>query len=171
MIVSGSDDIFSTSALSSLIKEMDNDIDLIGFNKIYVYDTDGVNRGQLLCVTSKGMMGVGKTVHRRVLDSVRWRPWENLIIRRWGMDAIFYRNISPHVKTKSIVDGIIVDCKNRENLNKFTMLKSNYHGKLIDSSIFHNFLSKQELDILRGIHSTGLPLKFPRVHKRGRTLI
>lgn len=172
VIISGSDNIFSLEALSAIVREMNNDIDLIGFNRMFFYDTDGINRGQLLIVTTKGIFGVGRAIHRRVLDAVNWHPWNYPIQRSWGMDSILYKNISPHVKTKSIVDGIIVDCKSKDNLNKFTMLKNNYHGKPCDSSLFLNFLSKEELDILRSINKVGLPLSFPRVrHKRGRTLI
>jgi hypothetical protein len=169
MIVSGSDDVFSTAALSSLIDHMNKGIDLMGFNDIYVYDTDGDHRGELIHVTSKSL-GVGRTIHRRVLDAVEWRPWEYGTGRNWGMDSILWKNISPHIRTKAVAQGVIVDCKSHMNINGFSMFKRNYKGRAESNSIFYNFLSKEELEILHSIKQTTIP-KFPRVHKRGRTLI
>jgi hypothetical protein len=170
MVISGSDDIFSTAALSSLIENMDKDIDLIGFNELYVYDTDGKHRGDLVRITSKNL-GVGRTIHRRVLDAVNWRPWDYPTPRGYGMDAIVYKNISPYIKTRATASGVITDCKSMVNINKFTMFKSNYKAKGADKSIFYNYLSKEELQILHDIRYTGIPVQFNRVHKKGRTLI
>ena len=169
VIVSGSDDVFSTATLSSLIEQMNKGIDFIGLNQVYVYDTDGDHRGELLSFTRKGI-GVGRTIHRRVLEAVNWKPWEYGEGRNWGMDSILYKNISPHIKSKVTIDGVIVDCKSHQNINKFTMFKSNYGGHVEPKSTFYNFLSKEEKDILASIKKIAIP-KFPRLHKRGRTKI
>lgn len=170
MVISGSDDIFSTAALSSLINHMNTGVDFISFNEIYVYDTDGTHRGELVHIASKGI-GVGRAIHSRVLDKVNWRPWDYPMPRNWGMDAIVYKNISPYIQTKAVAKGAITDCKSHVNINKFTMFRSNYRGVSRDKSIFYNYLSKEELDILHSIRHTVLPIQFSRVHKRGRTII
>jgi len=169
--ISGSDDIFSTDCLRNIMVEMENDIDLIGFKSLYVYDADGKYRGTLKHITSKNFFGPGKTINKRVLDAVNWRPWEYHAPRNWGTDAICSRNIAPHVKTTAVVEGIIVDCKTKESLNKFTMFHNNRHGASVDKSIFYNILSKEELQILNNIHHVGLPIKFPTLVKKGRTLV
>jgi len=171
IIVMGSDDIFSTECLRNIIIEMENDIDLIGIKTLYVYDADGKYRGTLKHITSKNFFGVGKTINRRVLDAVDWRPWTYHAPRSWGMDAICSRNIAPHVKTTAVVEGVIVDCKTKESLNKFTMFHSNRHGRDVDKNIFYDILSKEELEILHNIHQVGLPIKFPNLVKKGRTLV
>jgi predicted phosphoadenosine phosphosulfate sulfurtransferase len=171
IIVSGSDDIFSTQCLRNIMFEMEKDIDLIGLKTLYVYDTDGKYRGTLKHITSKHLLGVGKTINKRVLDAVNWRPWECSVPRNSGTDAVATRNIAPYVKTTAVVDGVIVDCKSRESLNKFSMFESNRHGQNADKNIFYNILSKEELEILNSIHQIGIPINFPNFVKRGRTLI
>lgn len=168
-IVMGSDDIMSTATLSSLIEQMEKGIDFIGLNQVYVYDTDGDHRGELIQFTRKGI-GVGRTISRHILEAANWRPWEYGQGRNWGMDAIMYKNISPHIRTKAYIDGVVVDCKSYSNLNKYAMFKTNYGGTVKSSSIFYSFLSKEEKDILDSIKKVSIP-KFQRVHKRGRTKI
>ncbi len=168
-IVLGSDDIMSTATLSSLIEQMNKGIDFIGLNQVYVYDTDGDHRGELLSYRRSGI-GVGRTISRRLLNAVNWKPWEYGVGRNWGMDAILYKNISPHIRSKAMIDGVIVDCKSHQNINKYTMFKSNYRGRVEPVSTFYDFLSQEEKDILASIKHSAIP-KFQRVHKRGRTKI
>lgn len=170
IIVMGTDDIMSTDCLRNIMVEMNNDIDLIGIKSLYVYDADGKYRGTLKRITSKNFFGVGKTINKRVLDAVNWRPWEYHTPRNWGMDAICSRNIAPHVRTTAVAKGVVVDCKTKESLNKFTMFHNNRHGRDVDKNIFYDILSKEELGILNGIRQTGLPIKFPNLVKKGRTL-
>ena len=169
LLILGSDDICSTATLSSLIEQMNRGIDFIGLNQVYVYDTDGDHRGELLSYRRSGI-GVGRTIHRRLLEAVNWKPWEYGEGRNWGMDSILYNNISPHIKSKAMIDGVIVDCKSHQNINKYTMFKSNYRGRVEPVSTFYDFLSQEEKDILDSIKHSAIP-KFQRVHKRGRTKI
>ena len=170
VIVLGADDILSTDCLRNIIKEMNNGIDLIGIKKIYIYACDGDLRGHLRMVTSRGFLGVAKTINKRVLDAVDWKPWADKCPRGFGMDALLSRNISPHIQTVAEVEGVVVDCQSKESLNKYTMFQGR-HGQECNKDIFYNILSKEELQILNSIRDTGLPVGFPRVHKRGRTLI
>jgi len=171
VVVMGSDDIMSTQCLRNIMSEMDNDVDVIGVKGLYVYDTDGDYRGTLKHITSKKLLGVGKTINKRVLDAVNWRPWECSVPRNSGTDAVASRNIFPYVKTTAVVEGVIVDCKSKESLNKFTMFHTNSHGQDSDKNIFYNILSREELEILHSIRQVGLPIKFPNLQKKGRTLI
>jgi hypothetical protein len=178
LCVLGSDDICSTDYLRNIIDKMSlnmpngtAEFDLLGLKRLYLYDTDGVSRGQLRCITSKGFMGVGKVISKRVLDAVDWRPWADAYPRNYGMDALLHRNITPYVKTTAEVEGVIVDCKSKDSLNKFTMFQKNRHGVEVDPKIFYNILSEEELEILDSIKSTVSPVMFPKYSKRGRTLI
>ena len=54
---------------------MKNDVDVIGLKSLMVYDTDGKYRGTLKHITSKALLGVGKTINKRILDAVDWKPW------------------------------------------------------------------------------------------------
>jgi len=174
--IMGSDDCMSTQCLRNIMFEMHSDVDLIGLKQLYVYDTDGKHRGTLRYVTSGNFFGVGKTINRRILDAVEWRPWKYINSmgekgRNAGMDSICNRNIAEHVKTKVAVDGIVVDCKSQQSLNKFTMFMNNHHGTSCDKSIFYNILSREERVILDSIHYIGVPVKFSNLVKRGRRLI
>ena len=165
MIISGSDDIFSTQTLRSIITEMDKDVDLIGFNRIYVYCAEGRWKGELRLVTTKTVLGVGKTFNKRVLEAVNWRPWEYASPRRWGMDAICSRNTNHHCKTRSIIDGVIVDCKTDQSLNKFSMFVINKHGYPADKNIFFNILGEEEKQILGSMVGSNLNSYFTKIRK------
>ena len=170
ILILGSDDIMSTECFKNIMIETNKDVDLIGLKKIYIYATDGEMRGHLRCLTSKSFLGVGKTIGRRVFDALNSKPWGNCVPRNFGTDAVLHRNISPHIQTVAEVEGVVVDCKSKESLNKYTMFQGR-HGQECNKDIFYNILSKEELQILNSIRDTGLPVGFPRVHKRGRTLI
>jgi len=156
--ISGSDDVFSTQALANIIVATKDEPDLIGFNSLYVYCADGMSKGRLKHITTKGILGVGKVVHRRVLDAVDWRPWDYGVGRSWGMDAIFSRNTAQHIKTRVIVDGVIVDVKTSESLNKFSMFEKNKHGVDADRNIFYNILGDEEKKILAEIEGRAMSL-------------
>jgi hypothetical protein len=68
----------------------------------------------------------------------------------WGMDSECARNIAPYVKSMKVVDGIVVDVKNSESLNKYSM----WDGRLNDSApkeLFLGILSEEEKQILETI--------------------
>lgn len=167
-IISGSDDIWSTDTLLCLVESMKSGVDMIGIRELYVYDADGLSRGKLIKITSKNFYGVGKAIHRRVLEKVDWKPWVYHAPRNWGMDSILYKNISPFIQTRAEYGGMITDVKSRDSLNKFTML--NHKGVPCPHELFYSYLSKEERDILNGIVHIGLPVKFPNMVKRGRRM-
>ena len=171
VLILGSDDVMETQCLRNIMFEMNNDVDVIGLKSLMVYDTDGKYRGTLKHITSKALLGVGKTINKRILDAVDWKPWTYHAPRNYGMDSICTRNIAPYVKSIAVVDGIIVDCKSRESLNKFSMFETNRHGQNVNSNVFYNILSKEEKEILNGIHKVGIPINFPNMKTKGRTVI
>lgn len=149
--ITGSDDVFSNEALANIIFATDTEPDIIGFSTIYVYCADGVSKGRLKVLSTRGVLGVGKTVHKRVLDAVDWKAWNYGIPKSWGMDSIFSRTTSQYVKTRVMVDGVIVDVKTAESLNKFSMFEKNKHGTYADSKIFFNIMGEEEKKILADI--------------------
>ncbi len=151
VIILGSDDIMSTDTLKNMMAEMENGWDLIGLTDIYVYDGDGKTRGGLIHYETTKVLGVGKCVNKRVLDEVGWRPWHYHRPRNFGMDAIFSRNTNPHVKTLAKVQGVIVDVKSKDSLNKFTMFVANHKGYMVDNKIFFDILGEEEKELLKNI--------------------
>ena len=148
VVISGSDDIFSTQALGSILSKVDTNPDLIGFDAMYVYCAEGAYKGTLKRLTTKGEFGVGKTVSKKVLDAVDWCAWKYDSPRNFGMDAIFSRNTAFHIKNRVMAEGVIVDVKTSDSLNKFTMFERNHHGVNVDKSIFYNILGEEERRLL-----------------------
>lgn len=144
VVILGSDDICSTTLIRNLMSAMDRNVDLIGINTIYFYAGDGVHRGKLKKLVTTKYLGVARTIHKRIIEKAG-TLWTR--DRRWGMDADCMSNIRPHVKTKEIVEGICVDVKSRENLNKITFWMSKIR---IETPVeeFHNILSDEEKRIL-----------------------
>ncbi len=148
VLISGSDDIFSTDTIKRIIEEIDKGYDVVGIDNIYFYAGDGINRGKMCHLVGKRILGVGKTISDRILTQVNWRPWTKE--KNWGLDALVTQSILPHVKTCSILsDTFVCDVKTKDNLNKSSM----WMKKLptIDPSPFYEILSEEEKQILFSI--------------------
>lgn len=147
--VVGSDDVISTMLLKSLILEMDKGIDLIGISTIYFYSAEGKKKGHLKKLEApKQILGVARTISKKVIDAVGGDLWSRP--SSWGMDGICMKTIMPHVTSVKVVDGMAVDVKTSQNLNKFSF----WDGKLQteeDPQEFYNVLSQEELSILQSI--------------------
>lgn len=151
VLVLGSDDIMSTDLLRAYMTEMEKDVDLIGLNEIYVYDGDGNTKGALRRYTSSRVLGVGKMLNKRILDKVEWRGWVSSHPRSWGMDGLLARNTDKHIRTKSMVSGVVVDVKSADSLNKFTMFVVNHKGTPAKVEIFYDILGEEEKIILKSL--------------------
>jgi len=151
VLILGSDDIMSTDLLRAYITEMEKDVDLIGLNEIFVYDGDGKTRGALRRYTSTKVLGVGKMLNKRILDKVEWRGWASSHPRSWGMDGLLARNTDKHIRTKSMVSGVVVDVKSADSLNKFTMFVVNHKGTPAKVEIFYDILGEEEKIILKSL--------------------
>jgi len=149
VMIMGSDDIASSQTIRRVLEKCKKEYDLIGVNSIYFYGVDGAHKGKLCLHSGERILGVGKTIHRRVLDEINWHPWGQE--KNWGLDALVTMSIRPHVKTTSILsDTIIVDCKNvKVNINKASL----WFGKrpAIDTNIFLNILGEEEREILMSL--------------------
>jgi hypothetical protein len=66
----------------------------------------------------------------------------------WGMDAMAQQEIDKHSPTIAYINEIIVDVKTRDNLNSFNVFK---RRPQVDSSLFFNILSDEELKILKAL--------------------
>lgn len=145
-LVSGSDDLFSTDTIKRYFEEADKGYDLIALKSIYFYSAQGLYRGQLVRFDAKTYLGVGKCISRRVLESVEWRPWNRN--RNWGLDAIAWLNIRPHVKTISVIeDAMVTDIKSRTNINKDSLWMKKIQLRR-DPQEFYKTLSDKEKEIL-----------------------
>jgi hypothetical protein len=147
ILVSGSDDLYSTDLVKKLYEQMQNNIDLIGIDKVYFYDGNGANRGKLvLHEAPRQLLGVGRCISSRVIKEagVLWN-----VDKSWGMDGICLRNILRHVKSKAIVDGMCVDVKTtKANLNQFSLWFNKAKG-LTPVEEFYSWISEEEKQILK----------------------
>jgi hypothetical protein len=143
-VILGSDDIVSTDLVKNLMYAMSLNTDLIYLDTIYFYCGDGVFKGQMRKLTTKQILGVGRTIHRRVIEKTG-TLWTR--DRSWGMDGDCWQNISPHIQTRTVVSGVVVDLKTQENLNKFSYWQSKLHEEC-DPKIFYDILGDEEKLIL-----------------------
>jgi hypothetical protein len=149
VLISGSDDIISTTLLKRCITEMELDYDLVGISSIYFYAADGPHKGSLRYLKTKDqILGVCRCVHRRLIEKVGGVLWNK--DASWGMDGIALRNIQPHVRTWKIVEGDCFDVKTKENLNKITFWLSKLQNHE-DPEKFYSILSEEEKQILSEI--------------------
>jgi hypothetical protein len=118
VIITGSDNLISTSTLKNIMVQMEKGYDLIGVSDIYFYATDDMHKGTLTKLESTKMLGVAKCISSKVMDKVDWRPWN--IPKNIGMDWVATQNIRPHVETESTLkDQFVFDLKSKQNINKF----------------------------------------------------
>lgn len=143
VMVLGSDDIVSTKYIQDTMVQMEKGIDLIGTNTIYFYCGQGSERGKLVKLDTPIMKGIGKTVSKRILDQCNWTLWNEA--KNWGMDAIATKTIMSYNPSKSVIDGVVVDVKTKENLNSFRVFRNRPE---VDNKLFLDVLSKEELEIL-----------------------
>lgn len=144
--IMGSDDIMSTSYYLKTLEQVEKGIDLIGTESAYFYCGQGMDRGKLTKLQGKAMLGIGKTVSKRVLNEADWTLWRTA--KGWGMDAMAQQEIVKHNPSKAVIDDMIVDVKTRENLNSFNVFKKRPQ---VDANLFYNILSKEELEILKSL--------------------
>jgi hypothetical protein len=144
VMILGSDNIISTQLMRNVVEQMEKGISLIGIDCIYFYAGDGKDRGKLIKMQTKQILGVAKTISKDVLDAVAWKPFPQE--KNWGIDAICSKTIAPYVTTKSIIEGLCVDVKTRDNLNKFSCFGNRY--EIINPDVFYNILSEEEKTLL-----------------------
>jgi len=148
VMVTGSDDIIATNLATNLIARMEEGHDLIGISSIYFYAADGKFKGNLRkLMAQKQILGVCRCIHRRVIEKAK-PLWKR--DRSWAMDGDCLRSILPYVKTHAIVDGVCVDIKTHENLNKFSFWASKLDG-MCPPEIFYQIMGEEEKQILNEI--------------------
>ncbi len=145
VMIIGSDDIISTGFYLNSLKEAEWGFDLISPQSVYFYAGDGPYKGQMVHLVSKQVFGTGRTVSKYVLDQCDWTLWTQE--RNWGMDAIALKTIKKYERTRTRIDGMIVDVKTRVNLNSYRIW-----GKRLpraNPQEFYYILSAEELKILK----------------------
>jgi ribosomal protein S13 len=144
VMIIGSDDVISTNFYRKTLEQVEKGVDLIGVQNAYFFCGQGLDRGKLVKLEGRNILGIGKTVSKRILDLADWTLWRN--DKNWGMDAMAQQEIDKYNPTKVIIDEIIVDVKTKDNLNSFNVFK---RRPQMDNSIFFNILSEEEKEILR----------------------
>ena len=151
VMVLGSDDLISTDTFLNIVKaleEAETPIDVIGVSNIYFFSTEGTHRGSLVQLRGERMLGVGKTISRRVLNEVGQRPWGKE--KNWGMDSVLTQTIAPFVKkTKVLHDQKIFDLKSKENLNKYSLWASKFKPE--DPNVFWDNIGSREKRLVENI--------------------
>jgi len=148
-MILGSDDIISTGLMRNLVNEMERGTHVIGIDTIYFYcaDKHTMHHGQMARLTTKQILGVAKCIHKDALDPIGWKV--ATMSRNWGIDAIISKTIAPYVHTKKVVEGVCVDVKTRENINKWTAFGKTRPSA--DPKIFYDILSEKEKELLKKI--------------------
>lgn len=149
VMILGSDDIISTDLFRATVVEAEKGVDVIGVNTLYFFSGQGISRGTLVRLErppTAPLLGVAKTVSKRVLDKCDWRLWN--VEKNWGMDAIASKVIKEHAETKATVKGMVVDVKTRVNLNSFRVFE---RYPKVDKQEFLNILSEEEKLILNSL--------------------
>lgn len=146
VMILGSDDSISTQYYLKTLEQVEKGIDLIGTESAYFYCGQGIDRGKLVKLQGRALLGIGKTISKRILDKADWTLWR--VAKGWGMDAMAQQEIKKHEPTKAIIEDIIVDIKTRENLNSFNVFKKRPQ---VDTSLFLDILSNEELTILKSL--------------------
>lgn len=150
VMILGSDDVISTVLLQNTFALMEEDIDVMGLHTLYFYGGDGVERGNLYRLdrpSQAGLLGIAKTVSRKILDQCDWILWNKK--KNSGMDAIAQRTINDYATSRAVVQGMAVDVKTRKNLNSIRVW--NKRLPKINPQEFYNILSEEELLILRNL--------------------
>ena len=146
VMILGSDDVISTGFFKKIQEQVDKGIDLVGTNTAYFYCGQGRDRGKLVKLEGRALLGIGKTVSKRILDKAEWRLWR--VPKNWGMDAMAQKEIVQHSPSKAVIEDIIVDVKTRENLNSFNVFKNR---KQVEPKVFYDILSEEELQIVKSL--------------------
>ena len=149
-MITGSDDIMSTEFVQNTITLMETGVDLIGVWSFYFYCGHGKDRGRLVRLerpNTRTFLGIGRTVSRRVLDQCDWTLWD--VEKNWAMDAIASKNLAKYAVTKAKVEGMIVDVKTNDNLNRFNIWSKRLPE--VNPQEFYNILSEEELEILKSL--------------------
>ena len=148
VMISGSDDVYSTELIRNIFAEMHNGTSLIGILDVHFYGTYGAYKNNLFKLSCKNMAGVAKTISKEIMDKIEWNPCK--VERNHGMDGIISKTIAPYVTTTAIVNGMCVDVKSPDSMNRITLWGRKIKNSL-DPQTFYDILSPEELKILMSI--------------------
>jgi len=150
VLISGSDNSFSTNTWLRIVAEAEKGYDVIGVSNIYFFSTDGMHRGEMVNLKAKNMLGVAKTISSRVLDRVDWKPWSK--DKNHGLDGLASVTIKPYVQTTKMLDDVEVwDIKNSvQQLNRFNFWWQKIKVKENPQKLYST-LGEEEMNILNSI--------------------
>ncbi len=146
VVICGSDDIISNDLMSNIIANINKGYDLIGINQIYFYGTYGSYKGKLYNLRRPSMLGVCKTISKRVLDEIDWKVCPQP--KNFALDGLIHKTIRPYVHSMAFAEGAVCDIKSLESMNKISFW-ANKIKETVPSNLFTDYLSEQELKILK----------------------
>lgn len=145
VVVLGSDDIMSSHYLSNAMEAMTHNPDVVYTKSIYFYD--GEKKGHVYKYSDARELGVGRCIHRDVLDQINWIPYPQHLT--FGLDGALRKRIMPYVKTKIEIEGVIVDVKTKMNMNSIRVWQNK--GIICSPAVFIDYLSDREKELLERI--------------------
>lgn len=98
VMILGSDDLISSSFLEHIDHKINQGYELIGIRDLYFYSLNPrrIKYGECGYWAGRGkLLGVGRTVHRRLLEKVDWAPWGET--KNSGLDGSMLKNIRPYL--------------------------------------------------------------------------
>lgn len=146
VMIMGSDNLLSTRTFLAIKEECDKGTDLVGLSEVYFFCCDDVHTGKLIHFRHTTVLGVGRTISRRVLDAVGWQPWN--IERDRAIDTIMLDSVRPYVKTRALLDGYhVFDLKTSFNLNNVNFW-SRKLGYMPDAKLFWDNIGTEETKLV-----------------------
>lgn len=152
IMIVGSDDIISSNLMRNFISASEQNCDVMGIHDVYFYCSYGKHRGVFLHHTTPKMLGLCRTIHRRIVEKVNGNICPAK--KSWGMDASVTKTITPHITSHCYVEGVVTDVKSQKNLNSITYWISKLK-KEKNADLFLNFISLAERNQLNHLNISG----------------
>ena len=147
VMVMGSDNVIASKSFLRIKEEADKGIDLIGLSEVYFFAMDDIYTGNLYHFLHTTVLGVGRTVSSKVLDSMGWEPWR--IQKDRSIDTILLDGVRPYVKTRALLTGeYVFDLKTNHNLNKIHFW-SRKLPKMPNADLLWNNIGEEEQQLIK----------------------
>jgi hypothetical protein len=92
------------------------------------------------------MLGVCKTISKRVLDEIDWKVCPQA--KNFALDGMIHKTIRPYVHSMAFAEGAVTDVKTPDNMNHITFWAPKIKTTT-PTNVFTDYLSEQELKILK----------------------
>lgn len=135
MCIIGSDDFVNEAFIMSIVERLRQGAHYVMPQSLYFYDT----RTREAIYAYARRVGAGRTITRRVLDELNWRPWKSGFDR--GIDGAMDKRIAmmsdplecEHVTDIRAEGGMLLAVKTEENLWTFQKMKQGLEHEELDA--------------------------------------